>query len=165
MPIISLTTKIAAPVETVFDLSRSVDLHLQSTDQTHERVVAGRTSGLIELGETITWEATHFFIRQQLTVEMAQLTRPTHFRDTMVSGAFARFDHDHYFETEGQHTVMTDRFDFTSPWGPIGKLANVLLITRHMRNLLIKRNELIKSVAQSEDVDKYISPDNQNKEG
>ncbi|MFM7563387.1 MAG: cell division protein, partial [Planctomycetota bacterium] len=41
MPIITLTTAIAAPIETVFDLSRSIDLHIASTAQTNERAVAG----------------------------------------------------------------------------------------------------------------------------
>ncbi len=95
MPAIVLTTEIAAPIETVFDLSRSIDLHIDSTSRTNERVIAGRTSGLIELGESVTWEATHFFVRQQLTVRVEQFDRPHHFRDSMVSGAFTRFDHDH----------------------------------------------------------------------
>ena len=60
MPKIELETNIRASVETVFDLSRCVDLHVESTAQTNERAVAGKTSGLLELGDTVTWEATHF---------------------------------------------------------------------------------------------------------
>lgn len=149
MPVISLTTEIAAPVETVFDLSRSIDLHVESASQTNEKAVAGRTSGLIELGESVTWEATHFLVRQRLTVCIKQFDRPRHFRDSMVSGAFSRFDHDHHFESCDKDTVMTDVFDFTSPFGPLGHVANWLCITRHMRKLLVDRNQLIKSVAES----------------
>ena len=149
MPIITLETEIAAPVETVFDLCRSVDLHVESTSQTNEKIVAGRESGLIELGETVTWEATHFFVRQRLTVCIEQFDRPFHFRDTMVSGAFARFDHDHFFEPCDAGTKATDFFDFTSPYGLLGHLANWLFVTRHMRNLLIRRNQLIKTVAET----------------
>jgi len=151
MPVITLTTEIAAPIEAVFDLSRSVDLHVESTSQTNERAVAGRTSGLIGLGDTVTWEATHFFVRQRLTVSIIQFDRPNHFRDSMVSGAFSRFDHDHYFELCDIGTAMTDIFDFTSPFGPLGHLVNWLFVTRHMRKLLIVRNQLIKSIAESGD--------------
>ena len=70
MPAIVLTTEIAAEIETVFDLSRNIDLHIDSTSTTNERAIAGRISGMIELGETVTWEATHFFVRQRLTVEL-----------------------------------------------------------------------------------------------
>ena len=48
---IELLTEINAPIEKCFDLSRSIDLHLESTKQTGEEAIAGRTSGLIELGE------------------------------------------------------------------------------------------------------------------
>ncbi|KAA1257680.1 hypothetical protein LF1_01680 [Rubripirellula obstinata] len=151
MPVIVLQTQISADIETVFDLSRSIDLHVQSTSKTNEKAVAGRTSGLIELGETVTWEATHFFIRQRLTVKITQLDRPNHFRDSMVSGVFKRFDHDHRFQTVDGGTQMTDRFDFTSPLGILGHIANTLLVTRHLRNLLQTRNKMIQSVAESGD--------------
>lgn len=149
MPVITLTTEIAAPVEIVFDLSRSIDLHIESTSQTNEKAIAGRTSGLIELGETVTWEATHFFIRQRLTVCVNQFDRPHHFRDSMVSGAFSSFDHDHYFEPCELGTVMTDVFNFASPLGLLGNVADWLFVTRHMRNLLVVRNQRIKSIAES----------------
>jgi hypothetical protein len=64
---IDLTTIINAPIEICFDLSRSIDLHQQSTQQTHEKAIAGRTTGLIELNEFVTWQATHFLITQKLT--------------------------------------------------------------------------------------------------
>ena len=96
MPTIKLEIEVAAPIEIVFDLARSIDLHEKSTSQTDEAAVEGRTTGLIELGETVTWEATHFFIRQRLTARIVKFERPKHFRDVMVSGAFLRFDHDHF---------------------------------------------------------------------
>lgn len=149
MPIIRLTTEIAAEVEAVFDLARSIDLHVESTSETNEKAVGGRKSGLIELGESVTWEATHFFIRQRLTVCINQFDRPHHFRDSMVSGAFSRFDHDHFFVPCDRGTTMIDVFDFTSPFGLLGHFANGFFVTRHLLNLLTKRNRLIKSVAES----------------
>ena len=149
MPKIVLQTRIDAPREIVFDLARSIDLHVDSTSETSERAIAGKTSGLIGLGETVTWEATHFFVRQQLTVKIVKFDRPVHFRDSMVSGAFSRFDHDHSFEDIGNCTQMTDTFDFTSPLGILGRIANVLFVTRHMRKLLINRNAIIKNVAEN----------------
>ena len=158
MPTIKLTTEIAAPIQTVFDLARSVDLHVESTSQTNEKAVAGRTSGLLQLGETVTWEATHFFIRQRLTVRIEQFERPVYLRDSMVSGAFSRFDHDHFFENCDRGTLMTDVFDFDSPLGPLGQFANWLFVTRHLRKLLLVRNQLIKTVAESGDVEQFVNP-------
>ncbi|MFT4546407.1 MAG: ligand-binding SRPBCC domain-containing protein [Verrucomicrobiales bacterium] len=150
MPIIRLTTKINCPIEVAFDLSRSIDLHEESTAHTNERAVAGRTSGLIGAGERVTWEATHFGIRQRLTSEITEFERPHHFRDSMVDGAFKRFDHDHDFAKIGGQTIMTDRFDYTSPLGVLGAVADALFLKKHMTELLIKRNQLIRHVAESD---------------
>jgi len=156
VPLLVLSTRVRAPIEVVFDLARSIDLHVASTSQTEERAVAGRTQGLIALGETVTWEARHFGVRQRLTVEITAFDRPTHFRDSMVSGAFRRFDHDHEFRPEGADTVMTDRFDYTAPLGPLGALADRLFLKAYMRRFLTVRNELIKRVAESGRADEFI---------
>ena len=156
MPAITLTTQIDAPIETVFDLSRSIDLHVESTYQTNEKAVAGCTSGLINLGEEVTWEATHFGIRQQLTTKIVEFDRPHYFRDTMVSGAFCRFDHDHHFQGDDQQTVMRDILDYTSPLGVIGCMADVLFLKRYMWRLLNKRNQMIKDVAENGNNDRYL---------
>ncbi|EAR12565.1 hypothetical protein PI23P_08065 [Polaribacter irgensii 23-P] len=47
MPRIEIRTKIKSKKEIVFDLSRSIDLHKISTEQTNEQAIAGKISGLI----------------------------------------------------------------------------------------------------------------------
>ena len=59
MPVIELATSIAAPIDRVFDLARSIDLHTNSTSGTGERAVAGVTSGLIGPEQEVTWRARH----------------------------------------------------------------------------------------------------------
>lgn len=156
MPIIKLETIINAPIERVFDLSRSIDLHADSMAHTNEKAVAGVTKGLINLGETVTWEATHFGIRQRLTSKITIYERPIKFGDTMVSGAFKRFDHEHFFEEIDGKTIMRDIFDYDSPLGFLGKIADFLFLENYMKNLLIARNELIKRVAESDEWKKFI---------
>lgn len=149
MPVIEIETRIDAPIETVFDLARSIDLHVQSTAQTNEKAVAGCTTGVISLGESVTWEATHFGVKQKLATQVVQFDRPRHFRDSMVSGAFKRFDHDHYFESVAGQTLMQDTFDYTSPFGILGRIADFVFLKRYMTRLLRTRNGVIKSVAES----------------
>lgn len=156
MPLIEIETPIDAPVNIVFDLSRSIDLHVESTSQTNEKAVAGCTTGLIGLGEEVTWEATHFGVRQRLTTKIVRFESPFLFRDSMVSGAFLRFDHDHHFKFVAGQTLMKDVFDYTSPFGILGNLADVLFLKRHMTKLLETRNQLIKSVAESDRAKAYL---------
>jgi hypothetical protein len=74
MPVIDLELFVHAPAERVFDLSRSVDVHVASTSRTGERAVAGVTTGLLVLGDVVTWEATHFGVRQRLTSQIVALS-------------------------------------------------------------------------------------------
>lgn len=60
MACLELTTLIAAPVERVFDLARSIDMHQDSMKGSGESAIAGVTSGLIGEGEEVTWRARHF---------------------------------------------------------------------------------------------------------
>ena len=145
---IRLTTRVAASRERCFDLARDLDLHVRSMQHTSERAVAGRTTGLIELGEEVTWEGRHFGILHRHTSRITQLERPKHFRDSMVRGRFARFDHDHYFETDGAETLMRDEVAFASPLGPIGWLVDRLYLTRYLTTLLERRNGEIKREAE-----------------
>ncbi len=148
MASIFLTTLINAPVETCFDLSRDVGVHLLSTAKTKERVVAGRSSGLCEQGDVITWEAIHFGIKQQLTVKILQLNFPFSFEDEMVKGAFAYMNHKHRFEPSGNGTKMTDEFIFKAPLGILGIIAEKVFLKRYMTQLLKERNNLIKKIAE-----------------
>lgn len=152
-----LETKINAPVERVFDLARCIDLHAESMGRSEEKAVGGVTSGLINLGESVTWEAVHFGIRQNLTSSITAYDRPRHFRDSMVSGAFKRLDHDHFFVPVGPGTVMRDVFDYTSPLGFLGALADGLFLEGYMKRLLGERNAVIKRTAESDEWRKFIS--------
>jgi ligand-binding SRPBCC domain-containing protein len=147
--IIELATHINAPIERCFDLARSIDLHIESTKHTGEKAIAGRTSGLIELGETVTWEAKHFGIRQTLTSKITEFDYPNSFTDEMVEGAFKSIKHEHLFHAINDKTVMNDIFVFESPFGILGSLANFLFLARYMENLLKKRNKVIKEAAES----------------
>lgn len=150
MPIIKLETLINAEIEICFDLSRSIDLHTISTSITNEIAVAGVTSGLISLNETVTWEATHFWVRQKLTSKITAFERPFYFRDEMLKGAFKYIKHDHYFEKTENGCVMKDIFDFQSPFGILGVIADKLVLTNYLNKFLEERNNVIKDFAETE---------------
>ncbi|PQJ21964.1 SRPBCC family protein [Tenacibaculum sp. SG-28] len=149
MPRIELKTEIKADRNIVFDLSRSIDLHKISTLHTNEEAIAGKTSGLIGLNESVTWRAKHFGIYQKLTSKITEFDKPNYFTDEMVKGAFAEFKHQHHFTELNGGTLMTDFFDYKSPLGLFGKLADKLFLKKYMTDLLIKRNLIVKEFAES----------------
>lgn len=149
MAVIHLTTRIKADSSTVFDLSRSIDLHKISTEHTDETAIAGVTSGLINLGETVTWKAKHFGFYFNLTSKITEYKRPKRFIDEMTKGPFGMMRHVHLFTQEDDEVVMTDEFEFRSPLGILGSLVDKLILTDYMTKFLIDRNEVIKKFAEN----------------
>ena len=156
MPVISLQTVIAAPRERVFDLARSIDAHQDTAEHTGERAVAGVISGLLGLNGEVTWEARHFGVKQRLQVKMTMLDRPNHFQDVMLKGAFRQMQHDHTFEDRAGKTVMIDRFEFISPLGFLGRMADGIFLENYMRRFIEKRNAILKRTAESDEWKKYL---------
>lgn len=150
MPIIYLETQIRAPKAIVFDLSRSIDLHKVSTKHTKEEAIAGKTSGLIEMNEFVTWRAKHFGVFQNLTSKITAFDWPNTFTDEMQKGAFKSFSHEHLFTESNGMTLMTDIFEYQSPFGLLGKLADLLFLKKYMTKLLENRNQVVKEFAESD---------------
>ena len=153
---IILQTEVQAPIERVFDLARNIDLHKASASKTNEEAIAGKTSGLIELNETVTWRARHFGVYQKLTVKIVELDRPNMFKDIMLKGTFKSMSHTHIFEEKDDVTIMHDTFEFESPLGLLGKIANHLFLKRYMTTFLVTKNQVLKHVAESDSWDSFL---------
>ncbi len=149
MPTIHLETSIEATPERCFDLSLNVDVHSLSTAQTHERPVAGVMTGEMKLGDTVTWEAVHFGVKQHLTSKITAYERPHRFVDEMVRGAFQEMKHLHEFVPQPPGTLMVDQFTFRAPFGFFGRVAETLVLTRYMKDLLLTRNSYLKQAAEA----------------
>ncbi|MCF7569167.1 SRPBCC family protein [Sabulilitoribacter arenilitoris] len=149
MPLIEIETEIKADIKTCFDLARNIDSHQESLKHSNEKAIAGKISGLIELGEWVSWEAKHFGFVQHLTSKITEFNAPNYFVDEMVFGAFKSFRHEHIFRENENKTIMIDKFNFESPYGIFGKLANWLFLKRYMSKLLKTRNQFLKQKAES----------------
>lgn len=154
---IRLTTFIDAPRERVFDLARSIDAHQASAKGTNEQAIAGVTRGLIGLNDEVTWKAKHFGIRQKLTVRVTQFERPSHFQDIMIAGAFKHMTHDHYFFEDLRGTLMEDVFNFSSPFGLLGRAVDLIVLDRYMKRFLMERNDALKEMAESGSWKNFLS--------
>lgn len=149
MTAISLITRIKAPLRLCFNTARDAGTHLGSMQHTGERVIAGRSAGLFELHDEVTWEAVHLGFKQQLSTRITGFREPDFFEDTMVKGAFKYMRHEHHFETEGEFTLMKDLFFYETPFGVAGRLFDRLYLRRYMKKLLEERNGFIKAIAEA----------------
>jgi len=149
MPTIHLTTFIQAPVERVFDLSRSIDLHKESMKAYHEQAVAGTRFGLIGKNETVTWTAKHFFKTRVVKVAVTQMEKYSLFLDEQVEGSFKKLKHIHHFKPADNGTIMIDYFEFETPYGLFGKILNTVYLQVHLRKMLELRNKTIRDYAET----------------
>ncbi|RYY60354.1 MAG: cell division protein [Chitinophagaceae bacterium] len=156
MPSIHLTTFVAAPVERVFDLARSIDLHKHSMTRHKEEAVAGTRFGLIEKGETVTWKAKHLFKTRFLRTRITDMERPTAFTDEQEEGDFRSMKHVHHFKPCENGTIMIDKFDFETPYGAMGKVLARVYLYSYMRKLLEARNKTIKQFAETDQWKKLL---------
>lgn len=148
MPIITHKERIHAPLEVCFDLARDVDIHTITTNKTKEKAVGGVTKGLLEEGDTVTWKAIHLGVRQRLTVKVTYMDRPNEFVDIMLNGAFKSFTHTHHFLDDNGATLMIDTFEYKSPFGPVGMIADKLFLEKYMKSFLTSRAKELKRIAE-----------------
>jgi ligand-binding SRPBCC domain-containing protein len=151
MSVLHLHTEIDAPVRLCFDLSRSIDLHQLGLQHTREKAIGGKTQGLIEEGEWVTWRARHFMFPWEMTVGIVTMRSPSYFFDRMICGPFVMMEHRHYFSERGTSTTMTDIFQYVLPFGWLGRIVDRWFVKRYMTRLLDQRNRTIKKFAESEE--------------
>ena len=109
--------------EVAFDLSLSIDLHVDAFADSREQAIGGTVNGQIALGEFVTWRARHFGRTWTMTSVITEWERPRRFVDEQHEGPFKSFRHEHLFTPVENGTRMIDRVEFTAPFGPIGRLA------------------------------------------
>ena len=133
-----------------FDLARDVDVHCRTAAFTDERALPpGVTSGKLELGDTVIFEAKHLGFRQRLGARIVSMTPPERFSDEMTFGIFKSFSHVHEFIPTDRGTLIRDTLEWTSPLGVLGVIADHV-VKRHLRQFLERRNLAFKALAEAE---------------
>lgn len=149
---IEVVTEISihAPIERCFDYARDMDIHTRTVwKHTREQAVAGVTTGRIGEGDTVTFEASHFGIRQKLTSRITEYNRPYLFVDQMEKGAFKSMRHEHSFtRIDEQTTCMRDTLRFEAPLGVLGWIAERAFLKRYMLAFLKSRNFKLKALLE-----------------
>jgi ligand-binding SRPBCC domain-containing protein len=150
MRTIYLKTKIKASKQIVFDASRNIDIHQQSASKSDKIAIAGITSGLINLNETVTWRGKHFGFYLTHKSRITAMNFYDYFVDEMESGKFKYFKHEHFFEEENGVTIMKDKMQYETPFGIFGSLFDHLFLKRHLVKFLLERNKTLKEVSENE---------------
>ena len=147
-----------APLQRCFLLSTSVEIVQR---ELRMEPVEGRTSGLVQAGDTVLWRGFKFGLPQFHRSVIEEFRPPVYFSDRMVAGRFRAFQHCHAFEPLPDGLVrMRDEVRFTMRWGLFGVILGRILIAPHVRNLLRRRFALLKRIAESDEWRKFVSDEN-----
>lgn len=69
---------------------------------------------------------------------------PVRFVDVQVQGPYSLWEHTHTFEADGpEATIIRDRVRYSIPFGPLGEIANRLLVQRDLRRIFDYRREAV----------------------
>lgn len=140
MGTIRLRTELACPPERAFAVALDLDVELRATARYGSRIVGGRSGGEIGAGETVTWQLRQFGVPMRHTSVISEYAPPERFVDEMVRGVLASFRHEHRFVAAPPGTVMLDHVSYRLPFGPLGALADRLLVRRRLLALMHARN-------------------------
>ena len=110
-----LTSLMPVEPEVAFDLSLSIDLHVDAFARSDEQAIGGTVSGQIELGEFVTWRARHFGRTWTMTSVITEWERPRRFVDEQHRGPFKSFRHEHLFTPVENGTQMIDQRRIRGP--------------------------------------------------
>ena len=69
---------------------------------------------------------------------------PRRFVDVQVKGPYSLWEHTHTFAADGpEATIIRDRVRYSIPFGPLGEIANRLLVQRDLRQIFDYRREAV----------------------
>ncbi len=144
MASIRVETLVPAKPERVYAALLDPATHAR-TASGHERVVSGLSP--LELGDEVTFEATHFLVRQRLTARVTLVDPPRSFEDTMVRGFFRSLWHRHEFYLVEGGTRMVDHMVFRSP---LGEPFDRLILAPYLRRFLQQRGAALAHLLREE---------------
>lgn len=136
MPVYERATHVDAPFEEVWDFhSRASGLEALTPDWLHMEVEGTRgpdgdqDPGVLETGSIVEASVRPFGVgpRQRWTSEIVERRAEDEhalFKDRMVTGPFAQWEHTHRFSDDGDGTTVHDRIQYEFLGGPLGRLTD-----------------------------------------
>jgi ligand-binding SRPBCC domain-containing protein len=156
MPEIKLTTFIAAPVERVFDLSRSVSLVKQALLANDIIITGEKTTGLLREGESVTLESKLFFKKRVWKLQITKIVKPEMYIEEQAEGFLKSFTHIRYFKPCENGSFLIDQVSYDLKQGIAGEVADKMVFRNYLSRVIEIKNASIKQAAESNRWKQYI---------
>jgi ligand-binding SRPBCC domain-containing protein len=97
-------------------------------------------------GTQIEYEIRPFGVPQRWETEIVEYEPGRRFVDLQTRGPYRYWRHEHSFDEIDGVTVMNDRVEYQLPLGPIGRLANALVVRRELQRIFDYREQAIDEI-------------------
>lgn len=150
MSILERSVEIAAPVQEVFAF------HLDTRNAALISPAGTRILGVEGAFPVVAGSIVTMRIRQRPApfamswrVRIEAVERPARIVDVAERSPFAAWRHEHIFEAiDDVRTRMTDRVAYRLPGGPLGRLADRLLVARQLARAFEERHRLTRDLLE-----------------
>lgn len=107
------------------------------------RITNGSAGKQIFEGMLVTYTLYPFMMLPvQWETEITRVNRPFLFEDRQKSGPYESWIHRHEFREIPGGVEMTDRIDYTMPFGMFGDLVNALIVSRRLDEVFAYRRRM-----------------------
>ena len=135
-------SRIDAPAEEVFAWHEQPGA-LERLTPPWEQVQVVQESGSLKNGARVTLLTRLGPFRMKWVAEHRDYVKGRQFRDVQVSGPFARWDHTHRFEPDGDAACwLEDRIEYVLPGWWLGKLFGASIARKRLERLFEYRHRV-----------------------
>ena len=115
------------------DMNFRIQTDIAGKEMYEGMMIVYKVSPLLDLDMTWATEITHI--------------RPgVHFIDEQRIGPYAMWHHEHWFEPVKGGVLMTDLLHYAIPYGPLGPIANALIVDRKVEGIFTYRTGVIEQL-------------------
>ena len=150
---------VRAPLERCFLLSTSVELTERALGLRAARRESSRSEGLAVAGDRIMWRGWRFGLPQMHESVVSRYERPSVVQSTMGRGRFKRLEYEMRFQEIDGQVLVTGSVRFSLGAGRLGRWVGRRAVVPQMTQLLRRRLELLRLVAEGEEWRRYLHED------
>lgn len=137
---------VMCPIARVFDFfSEAENLETLTPPWLHFRIVTPQPVKMRQ-GATIAYRLRVRGIPVRWLTEIELWRPPYEFVDVQVEGPYRLWHHTHRFEACNGGTRIVDTVRYTLPFGPIGRLAHRLQVSRDLAKIFEYREQRVRTI-------------------
>jgi ligand-binding SRPBCC domain-containing protein len=158
MPTVEFETTVAAPLAKVWAFFQDVETSLPALTSPAEQVTVASADVPMKEGSRIVMGMNGPFGRVRWEAKIVEHVPPhavvfgeeARFVDEQETGPFKSWRHAHEFEaTDAKTTRVVDRITYRVPFGPIGWVADWVLVRRRLRAAFRYRHQQLRRLFDS----------------